>query len=458
KIELLSNEAQEIFGKTPVWIVRWGITLVFLILAGIIVGSVFFRYPDIITSTVVFYSETPPASIIARTNGKIDYLFVQNEQQIKSGQMLAILENTANYKQIFELKNKLKQFSAFFSSDNDTSDIDIDLSGQYALGSIQNSFSNFQRQYEEYQDYIALELIDKKVSAIKQQIVDYDRYIECLQVQALNHKKIVQLGYSNYLKDSAALSFKGITPSDFEKSEQNYLQTQNSYQSLLATITNTQLESRQLRYQIVDLNNQKQDQIAHLLNSLEEAYNNLNAAIAEWEKLYVLTSPIEGNVTFIKYWSKNQFVMTSDVVFTIVPTKPNRIIGRLKIPISGSGKVLIGQYTHIELENFPYMEFGRLTGQIESISLVPEVSTSGAFYTAEIVLPEGLKTNYNLMLPFSQGMQGSAEIITKNLSLLDRFIQPLHSMIKKNADEMERKRILEKDKNNFEKKKNLDNH
>ena len=44
-IELRSEEVQEVMGQVPAWIVRWGITLLFLVVVALLVGSCFFKYP-----------------------------------------------------------------------------------------------------------------------------------------------------------------------------------------------------------------------------------------------------------------------------------------------------------------------------------------------------------------------------------------------------------------------------
>ena len=38
-IELRSEEVQEVMGQVPAWIVRWGITLLFLVVVTLLVGS-----------------------------------------------------------------------------------------------------------------------------------------------------------------------------------------------------------------------------------------------------------------------------------------------------------------------------------------------------------------------------------------------------------------------------------
>jgi len=429
EIELKTRDIDEIFGKTPSWITQWGISIIFAAFSIIIIGSCFFKYPDVIKASILIISENPPASIVAHNTGKIDYLFAQNEKLVKAGEIVAILENTANHIHVAELKNKLDQLSSLFTTDSAANLTEFP--SQYILGPIQASYSNFQRQYQEYRNYLAISLIDKKIGSIKQQLKDYSRYSERLQAQARNQEKTTQLTHQQFKRDSSLYAGGVIAVADFEKSEQNYLLVKNAYQSMMASLANTQMEINQLSYQVIDQQSQKIDQSRRLLNSLKEAYDNLKATIAEWDKTYILSSPIEGRVTFIKFWSKNEYVISGDVVFTVVPRKPQRILGRVKLPSIGSGKVKIGQAVNIQLENFPYMEFGMLKGKVESISLIPESNQQGVFYTAEVSLLKGLTTNYEKVLPFNQEMQGTAEIITKNLTLFERFISPIKSALKK---------------------------
>ena len=46
-IELRSDEVKEILQRMPNWIIRSGTTLFFLVIFAVLVGSWFFRYPDI---------------------------------------------------------------------------------------------------------------------------------------------------------------------------------------------------------------------------------------------------------------------------------------------------------------------------------------------------------------------------------------------------------------------------
>jgi len=47
----------------------------------------------------------------------------------------------------------------------------------------------------------------------------------------------------------------------------------------------------------------------------------------------------------------------------------------------------------------------------------------------EISFPNGLKTNYNIDFPNTQQMIGRAEIITEDLRVIERLIQPVKMML-----------------------------
>jgi HlyD family secretion protein len=67
-------------------------------------------------------------------------------------------------------------------------------------------------------------------------------------------------------------------------------------------------------------------------------------------------------------------------------------------------------------------------GKIIRKSLVP----SGDAYVIEINLPAGLTTLYNRKLDFTQNMQGTAEIITDDMRLIQRIINPFRHLLSKN--------------------------
>ena len=160
--------------------------------------------------------------------------------------------------------------------------------------------------------------------------------------------------------------------------------------------------------------------------ALRTATEQLVTAIKSWERDYLMVSPISGTVNLMGVWSNNQNVLTGETVFTIVPAAQHQPKGKALLPVQGSGKVKVGQRVNVRLNNFPDQEFGYLIGRVESISNIP---TPEGFYVLEIVFPSGLTTNYDRLLPLTRQMAGSAEIITDDLRLIERFLMPVRKLI-----------------------------
>ena len=149
-------------------------------------------------------------------------------------------------------------------------------------------------------------------------------------------------------------------------------------------------------------------------------------AINSWKLNYCLYAPINGKITFTTYWNENQYIPSGDTVCTIVPESKDSLIGKAQLPAVRSGKVQTGQRVIVRFSNYPDEEFGTVEGRVASVSLVPAEEN----YMVEITFPNGLTTNYGKTLPILQEMPATAEIITDDLRLIERFIQPVRKIWK----------------------------
>ena len=90
-----TEEVHEILGAPPAWIVRWGMTVILMVIAVILAGTWFYKYPDLILSRITILSENPPVRIVARATGKLDEMYVKNNQIVSAGEVLGNIENSA---------------------------------------------------------------------------------------------------------------------------------------------------------------------------------------------------------------------------------------------------------------------------------------------------------------------------------------------------------------------------
>ena len=418
--ELRSEEVQEVLGWVPPWILRAGITVLFIIVIILFIGSWFYKYPDIIEAPLVVTSYNPPVQINARVNGKITQLLVADKQQVKASDYLAVIENPANINDVGRLKLQLKAWQERIFNDN-YQFLSDELNQKYELGDMQASYQTFNRSALIYSQFTELKYYPQKISAIEEQIVKQQQYYERL----LKQNEVTQQQYTvaqrQYSRDSTLNAQNMISDGEHDMSLISFLQSKHSLESSRITLDNAAMQIDQLRQSILDLQLQELEREGQLQTEVKTGLDNLFNAFNTWEMAYVLKTPVNGTVDISKYWNVNQNITAGETVFTIIPEVSGQLVGKAQLPIAGSGKVKPGQAANVRFLNFPDTEYGIVRGMVSNISVVP----SGDSYTLEIHFPNGLMTTYGKELPFYQEMYAMAEIITEDMRLLERFFMPL---------------------------------
>jgi len=135
---------------------------------------------------------------------------------------------------------------------------------------------------------------------------------------------------------------------------------------------------------------------------------------------------IEAKMIFTISKTVNQQEMTESPAQTSDSLNNNPFVGQIILSLKDSHQVTKGQKVNIRLEDYPAREYGMLSGTVKNISSISE----DTHVRIEVELPAKLTTNYNTTINLHQGMKGSAEIITENLRLIQRFIKPVKSLLK----------------------------
>ncbi|MFT6319983.1 MAG: multidrug efflux pump subunit AcrA (membrane-fusion protein), partial [Granulosicoccus sp.] len=103
------DQVQTILGKPPGWILRWGISFIFMTVLMLIWMSYLVKFPDIIPARVILTTEIPPVHLFVQSGGKIENLLVEDRQAVVENDLLAIIQNSANHDDIVILANFLEE-------------------------------------------------------------------------------------------------------------------------------------------------------------------------------------------------------------------------------------------------------------------------------------------------------------------------------------------------------------
>lgn len=424
KIEIRSSEVQEILGGVPSRIVRFGMYIFLFVLALIIAGAFIFKYPDIITSKIVVTTENPPETVKARYTGKIERLFVSDNQKVKAGQVLALIQNYSNYEDVLKLEAIIDSVQPAFDTLGLVPAHVFNKNLQ--LGTIQEYYTQFLTRYNELLVFVQQQYYPQMNKSLKQQLemadIQYNRLWE--QRQAV--EKEYQIKLRNYERQQKLIAKGTISSLEFEKVEAEMLSKKSELDGLRSLLAQKDIDKTELQKEIIENEKTYSDQKNKYWSEMMQAFNNLKSEVRNWDLTFLMRSSINGTITFTKIYSENQNVVEGDKVFNIVPEDMGELVGKVELPIRGSGKVKPGQNVNVKFDNYPYMEYGLVRAKVKNVSLVPEDN----FYMVEVTFPNGLVTNYNKPLELQNNLMGQAEIITENLRLIQRIFNPLKALWK----------------------------
>lgn len=423
-----SDQVKDILGQAPNWVIQWGISVVFFIVVLVLIGSAVISYNDIIPSRITITSENPPVYLETRSSGKLTDIFVNAGEEVKKDQILAVIENTANLNDVKQLKDKLLSFSAK-QSDFDSLKYVFPLNKK--LGQVQSAYNDFITEYQNYLSYYRFNSEKNQVKNLQNQLSSARFSLANSRNEAAYFKEELEnekIDFERYQK----LYDKGVIPAQELQAQKNkYSTAKRNSESLESKIRSSENTILSLQNRISEASIGDQSSLLSSDQNLEQAKQNLENQIYQWEQLYVIKSPIEGEVTLFDKWNTYQNVKAGEILFTVVPKDIKNIIGRVTMPVQNSGKVKKGQDVIIKLDNYPYQEWGSLKGTISSISGVPKQGE--AIYTIFIDM-EGLTTSFDKKLDFKQEMQGTAEIVVEELTILQRIFYQLREVFSRDIE------------------------
>lgn len=413
-IELRSEHVQDVLTAVPNWMIRWGNTLILILLFMLLAITWGVKYPDTIASQAMITTKLPPQKKYTKIAGKLDSILVKDNQSIHQGDILSIIENTADFEHIQLLKSIVDTIKL----NNKNFKFPIDEIPILFLGEIDSEFALFENSYLQYQLNKELQPFSNEQNG--NQISKSQLYARLNTLETQKRSNQSELIYQKKKLDGQRKLFdKGvIARQELESEEITYLQAERNYANIDASISQIREAIGNANTNAISTSIKQTKEEISLLKNVIQAFNQLKRALINWEMTYATTSDINGKVIFSKSWTQNQTVNSNELLFTIIPKENSAYIAKLKTPAQNSGKIKIGQTVNLKLENYPDTEFGTIQGKIESISLLPDEE---GFYIITVSLPSKLITSYKKEIPFRHEMRASAEIITEDLRLIERF-------------------------------------
>ena len=408
----------DIIGRPPNNITRYGISFIFAFMLLVLFFAYKIDYSDSIVSRIVINSQTPTVYVGSEYAGVIEQVFVANTEQVNAGDNIVLLKNNTDLDTVAKLKVFLISgdlFSDQIGSFNNT-----------ALGSLRSDFYLLIESLNKYTQAkntvsVALrqeQLIDDNLSLYKQ--------IKELKVQHDLYRQRNALFDKRYQRSLDLAQQKLLSQSELDQAQSNFLDSKISANQVQVEISRIEslISNNKKQMNLLSIDNDELK--SELLLKIESQKQVLIDKVNNWEKRHLIKAPISGKLSLPNNIFVHQSIDYKQELFSIIPTS-NNLLGKIKIPELGAGKIIIGQRVQIQLDSFPYQEFGEISGKV--INKSTSVHDASIYIEIQIndfnPLTNELTSTYAKKIKYLPNMQGQVEIITNKKNILTRIFENL---------------------------------
>ncbi len=389
------------------------------------------KYPSVLSGQIVINTRQAPVKFVTSTSGNIILLKDKSGDFVKRGDYIAFIKNEANLKDVRLLDSILQKTEIYKINFKDHRYL---FPENLSLGEINNKYFKYLNSLYQYLDYTIQQPYEVQKEINQKLLGLQTKKFDQLKNDYLNQKIKYKTSQSLFKKDSTLFTKDITSKADIERSIIAKANSELDYNAIDKEISNTSYLINEARNKAQIIAIEKATKERELVINLYNSYYDVLDAIKKWERNYVFVAPISGKIDFLNFIKNNDYIQSGQELFKIIPNN-NQIIGQVNLPENGSGKVKIGQGVIIKLNNYPYNEYGSVKGKVKRISLVTNQQTLSDnqnkvnSYLVDIDLPHGLKTNYGVELNFHAEAKGTAEIITEDRRLIERFFDNLRHKI-----------------------------
>lgn len=418
EVKIVSEEFGDILSKAPHWILRWGSLSILTIIVFFVVISSFVKYPTVVNGNLKLTTQNIPVKVVSKSGGKLDELFFKEADDVRAGDKLALVETTIPEKSVDCLRAAIPKIHAFVEDRVKVINLNPDL----AFGDLQGEYNELVKSVSLYRQLLTTAYYSSKITNLKEQIGHRKQLESIAHNQRVLIEKEVRNASRKYDTDKK-LAEAGVMASV------EFLEEENVFIKQQAELENSKKYEEEIRISVLEYENQLntltfefREKERVYKETIQQSLKSLESSIDGWRQNYVIEAPIAGKVYLSRKISEKQFINAGDAIFTIVPSD-EKYICEVNVPAYGFGKVKQGQRVRVKLDGYPYNEFGQLMGIVEQVPEIPyEEQDNASIHYRVLVNLTSFKTSYNRELTLKPEMTGVGEILTDELTLLQRII------------------------------------
>ena len=335
-----------------------------LIVLVIALGCMPFLHLDVYSSsTGIIKSEKEKNQITSLHSGRISATYISENEYVKQGDTLLVIDNAIGEEKHNLLQNQLEQANAFIT----------DLTHLVEFKNIKQH----QLQSVKYQK-------------------DYAQYFQKLHELQTRYKK----AKTDFKRQETLYNKAVIARIEYEESQHNY-----------------NLATSELNYLKKQKRNQWQSELTNQLARTKELESQL-AQYKEEQSNYYIKAPINGTIQDIKGLESGNFVIAGNVLATISPDTD--LIAECYVSPSDIGLLKEDTPINFQIDAFNYNQWGMATGKIKAINKDISILNNNPMFKVVCTLSEdhlSLKNGFKGSL--KKGMTFNARFFIAKRSVFD---------------------------------------
>ncbi|MEM9260767.1 MAG: HlyD family efflux transporter periplasmic adaptor subunit, partial [Bacteroidota bacterium] len=369
---------------------------------------------DIVTGEITLTTVDPPRPLRARQDFNVDRMEVKGGDSVAAAQVLLVAKTLADFVDVSSLDTKL-----FMPGDESIEGLaKFNIPSNWNLGEIQEAAYDFQEKQKIYNNLRERSLDDLSTRDLQARIATQERYIR-RQRNAQGELEDRVIRFRDRLNREEQLAADGIDNRDQLVTAQRDLEVaEDNLQRSRADVHAASFDIELMRNQIESYRSGRSGTLSQASIELRNSYDALRAAVSQWMQNYTIMSPVKGVVLLDREIRPNAYILRGDEVATVIPANAGDMIGRIDLPVKGSGAVAEGQKVMVRFASYPHLEYGSVEGRVIKKGKLESKES----ITVEVEFPNQLLTTTGNRLEAGPRMVGQASIITEEKPLLKRFL------------------------------------
>lgn len=420
-------EFDDLIERQPGWLLRSGIILVFGAVTLVFALASYIKYPDKLAAPFLLTTENPPIDVMALSTGQIAAWYVPDSQQIAKNEVLAYIDNAAKLEDVETFASFVEEVAAIT---NISDHLKLQKPENLQMGDLRQTYTTFVQTITSFQYLLRQRIVFQKMNTLKDKTNMHQQLSIAMQRQLDLFKKELALAEKDYQRNLSLNNQGAVSDLELEKIEALLLQKQQGLENLKSAIIQNNIAIEQLNTEWLELKDARSTSVDDYLVKLEQLTMQFRNEHNQWKKQYMVTAPLAGTVSIVPGIVENRMVNAGETIAGIIPAEEGEIIvAHISPSANGIGKIEVANKVLLQLDAYPYKEYGAVESIITNVSLLPVKDREGELvYEVTCELPKPIISMAGKVLPFRQKLTGLAQIITKDKSILERVLERVMSV------------------------------